>query len=210
VKISVSPYFELETDTLTVTEFQRDGKKTIHSFDADGLPLNIFRDRMAGWFFEPANRLLQIGSDVAAVHIVTPLIEALEERYCGESSKNQSAKFFKRRAKALFGLADEPLNLLYGGLRSGFAHHGFLKDDAHTYNILLTAGLQLPIEYRDEVLWVDSQKYVAQIVAAYQEYYSKVESDPGLRANFLRIWNPDWQMSLRVPGGAGTVSPKTV
>ena len=202
--ISVAPNFILDTDSLTVTELSS-GDITVHDFSDKKLPLLIFRDRMSGWFFEPAIMLLHQGHSVASVHIVTPLIEALQERYEGEPSKGKSAHFFKKRAKEMFGLSDNALALLYGGLRSGFAHHGFLKDDSNHYNILITTGLAAPIEYSDDVLWIDSDKYVYKVRDAYEEYYTFAEGDEELQRRFMAVWNDDWQMSLRVPGGAGTI-----
>lgn len=70
---------------------------------------------MDGWFFEPAIMLLERGHFVAAVHVVTPLIEALQERYEGKPSRGSSANFFKEQASKMFTINDEALALLYGG-----------------------------------------------------------------------------------------------
>jgi hypothetical protein len=180
-----------------------------HDFNDMDIPLLIFRDRMNGWFFEPATKLLQQGDSVAAIHIVTPLIEALQERYEGKSSKGKSADFFKKRAKETFRIGDDAAALLYAGLRCGFAHHGFLKDDERNYNILLTDGLAEAIEYVDSVLWIDSKQYIEKIRDAYEAYYAGVERDSELRRKFMAAWSDDWQMSLRVPGGAGTTASRS-
>ena len=207
--INVSPRFVLDTDLLKVRE-TTPNDFVVHDFDDKDIPFQIFRDRMNGWFFESAIMLLERGHSVAAVHLVTPLIEALQERYEGKPSKGKSAIFFKEQAKKMFAINDEALALFYSGLRCGFAHHGFLKDDEKYHNILITTGLIDPIEYKDEVLWIDSDKYVYRIRDAYEEYYKLVESDPELRRRFMAAWSDDWQMSLRVPGGAGAVKSNHV
>ena len=162
---------------------------------------------MAGWFFEPAEDLLRKQQDVAAVHLVTPMIEALEQRYKGIYTPGHSRQFFKERADIMFRLGSNTvLDLLYGGLRCGFAHHGFLKDDTEQYNILITRGLSKPIEYNDDILWIDAPQYVAEIRRAFEEYYAKVGHDADLLQKFMKSWNDDWQMSLRVPGAGGTTS----
>lgn len=206
MSINVSPLFRLNRDNHTVSGVDPSGRE-IHSytFDDNSLPVKIFRDRMTGWFFEPALNLLDNGHDVAAVQLVTPLIEALEEHYRGTSSRNKSCEFFKSRAKQIFGIEEEPLNPLYKGIRCGFAHHGFLKDDDNEYNILLNCELPEPIRYDDKVLYIDSRKYVEKIKGAYEEYYSLLEPDSEYYVRFKNLWDKDWQMSLRIPGIAGTV-----
>jgi hypothetical protein len=206
--ITVSPHFELDTSSQTITEYseQRELIRS-YSFDDKSLPVKIYRDRMTGWFFEVAERLLLEHQDVAAVHMVTPLIEAIEEHIRGESSKYKSAEFFKASVKRIFGLTDsDALNLIYGGLRCGFAHHGFLKDDDEYYNILLSSGLSRALIYNDKVLWVDSKKYVSAIRQAFDAFYNELSADPNKMDKFLKLWNKDWQMSLRVPGAGGTAA----
>jgi hypothetical protein len=205
--IRVSPRFELDTRKRVVTEYS-DSRDFVaaYKFSDKTLPVRIYRDRMTGWFFDVADRLLQERQNVAAVSIITPLVEALEEHIRGESSKNKSSEFFTASAKRIFGLTDEhALKLLYGGLRCGFAHHGFLKDDNEYYNILLTNGLSTPLFYQDRVLWVDAEKYVASVRNAYDNYWQDLSTNETVRNNFLKLWTKDWQMSLRVPGAGGTV-----
>lgn len=207
--INVSPRYSLDTDSRKVTESGPGGYITHDSGDPD-LPLKIFQDRMNGWFFDPAKRLLLEGGSVAAVHIVTPLIEALEERYEGKSSNNQSTEYFIKRAKIIFPIDDEAITLLHKGLRCGFAHHGFLKDDYNHYNILITSNLAAPIEFSDKVLNIDADKYVDFIKEAHEIYYKHIQQDAELQSKFMAFWIPDWQMSLRVPGGCGTVNKESV
>ncbi|MGA7383419.1 MAG: hypothetical protein WBW81_01585 [Methylocella sp.] len=203
--IQVSPHFTLDTDTSTVTEYPDCGEARPYEFDDETLPAKIFRDRVTGWFFDVAVKLLQEGQDVAAVHLVTPLIEALEERVRGEPSTGHSEDFFTASAQRILNLTDQKgLKLLYGGLRCGFAHHGFLKDDAKQSNILLTRDLTGPVVYVDTILWVDVPQYVDAVRGAYEEYYNDL-TDPDKKTKFLRLWAKDWQMSLRVPGAGGSI-----
>ena len=102
-------------------------------------------------------------------------------------------------------MPQDAIDLLYSGLRCGFAHHGFLKDDENYYNILLTNGLSAAMVYDDFVLRVVCSKYVAAIRKAFRDYCSEAKADQTLMAKFQATWEPDWRMSLRVPGGCGTV-----
>jgi hypothetical protein len=99
--IKLSPRFILNTDSALIIE--KNTKRSWQAADSEPV-IDIFRDRMESWFFQPATEMIKSGNEVAAVHIVTPLIEALELRYQGmPDSNNQSGKFFKSRAKEIFG-----------------------------------------------------------------------------------------------------------
>lgn len=207
--IVVSPHFELDTKTLIVTEYSDQGEVvSTYAFEDKALPIRIYRDRMAGWFFDVAQRLMEQRQDVAAVHMITPLIEALEEHMRGQPSRGKSAEFFKAGVRRLFNLTDpQALNLIYGGLRCGFAHHGFLKDDDNHYNILLSnGGLSEALVYRDKVLIVDTEKYVSKVREAFEKFYDELSTEPAKMEKFLKLWNEDWQMSLRVPGAGGVLA----
>lgn len=199
-------------DTVKHTCQEKGSNSKIYKFDDKKLHYLIFKDRMEGWFFKPALALLEENESVAAIHIVTPLIEALEERYRGEQSKSKSRCFFCRRANIIFDLKGnkEALNLLHQGLRCGFAHHGFLKDDGGISNILI-ANEEQALKYQESgpILWVNAEKYVDGIHKAYADYYNELKTNSELQSNFSKIWNMDWQMSFRVPGGCGSVSEGT-
>ncbi len=201
--INVSPHFKLNTITGIVTErVSPNGNiKRKHNFHDAALPLPIFRDRMTGWFFEPAMKLLSVDQDIAAVHIVTPLIEALGQRYQGESSQGRSREVFEMMAKEIFGIDDVTATLIYKGLRCGFAHHGFIKDQKDRNRIVFTGGLQQAMEYDDSRLLIDSWQYVDQVHGAYEEYYSKLQEDAELLERFIKNWNVDWKLKKGNPGG---------
>jgi hypothetical protein len=203
--VHLSPRFVLDGEKMKVTDAQDPARE--YEFDDEAPWPRIFLDRQEGWFFRPALALVESGQTVAAVHLVTPLIEALEEHYRGVSSKNNSASFFKARARVIFaGLSPEGIDLLYSGVRCGFTHHGFLKDDSEQYNVLITGGLDSPLALDgDGVLWIDSGKYVEVVRAAFVGYCTRLESDEALRKKFNEVWKKDWHMSWRLPGNGGTL-----
>ncbi len=159
---------------------------------------------MESWFFKPAEEMIASGNDVAAVHLVTPLIEALEIRYRGMQSNNQSGKFFKDRAKEIFQLDDVALGILYGGVRCGFAYYGFVKSEGGIYNILITSGLAKPLVHTPPMLFIDAPKYVAAIRSAFKQYCDLAETDNEAKQKFMSLWDGDWPMSLRVTDAFGT------
>ena len=160
------------------------------------LGLTIHRDRMRGWFFDPARRLLNEDYKVAAVHLVTPLIEALEEHARGESSQRRSGRFFKQRAGRIFDLCPESpaIRFLWTGARCGFAHHGFLQGE----KILIDATGEYPVEFDTaaHLLRIHAWPHVEAIASAYEQFYVHAEHKHELQHRFQRLWYPDLQLSL--------------
>jgi hypothetical protein len=196
-EIELSPRFILNTETEMIHER---GTKPLRLFRAadNTRAIEIFRDRMESWFFDPAQRLVKAGEHIAAAHIVTPMIEALENRYQGESSKGRSEEFFTRRAKQIFSIDDATIGILYRGVRCGFAHYGFLKDDDKKCNVLITSGLSAPIIPEERLLWIDAPKYVDAIHQAFLKYYDLVSGgDAELKRRFEKLWDDEWPASLR-------------
>ena len=204
-KIHISPNFTLDKSKMKVIP-NDGGNSSQFDFDDSEIPTIIYKDRMEGWFFLPAEILLKDGHDIAAIHMVTPLIEALEERYMGKSSNGKSGAFFTNRAKKIFpNLDTKGLEILYGGVRCGFAHHGFLKNNGKRYNILIRRSLVMPIEYTDSVLWIDPEKYCHAIMTAFGELFAEISTNTYLQESLRMFWEKDWQMSVEVPGGCGKV-----
>ncbi|MCT7968950.1 hypothetical protein NG799_21805 [Laspinema sp. D1] len=167
--IQVSPNYELhykETNNGTKTVIKkRKSHKEYDEHDEEGedfndanVAVNICEDRIMGWFFEPAQILIDFDKialnkeyDVAAVHLITPLIEVLEVYKEGQKPSNArtipgselprsgdgSGQFFQKSAKKIFTRSlsqlrsnterDFAIKILYGGCRCGFAHQGYLQ-----------------------------------------------------------------------------------
>lgn len=189
------------------------------TFTNKNLALEILEDRVEGWFFKPAINLIRQNNEVAAVYLVTPLIEALEQRYRGQSSQGQEGNFFKDRASKIFPELDpQQVILLYKGVRCGFAHSGFFSDDNETYNILiykndledLDTGNSERLDAmkymsEDQVLYIEAFRYVLNIWNAYVQFAHLCSTDHAIGKRFLCMWQRDWQMSWSIPSGGGTV-----
>lgn len=188
MEILIAPHFLL--DTISKTVWRRESacwqEESANVLDLD-LGTRIIEDRMTGWFIEPARRLLRDDNAVAAVQLVTPLVEALEELHRGESSQHQSETFFRRRAAILFSCDEDSTKMLYSGVRNGFAHSGFLH---HGWKVLIAPCLGTAIERDGEVFRIGAEQYVNDIAAGYQGYYSAVRSDPTLKERFSKVWYP--------------------
>lgn len=195
--IQVSPRFKLNRKNWEITS-TRLGEGPFRFDDKTAARL-IYQDRMQGWFFDPVHMLLENHQTVVAVHIVTPLIEALENYIQGESSTGNSRNFFKTRAKAIFPCLDDDddaVDLLYKGVRCGFAHEGFLKekDDKQKYNILIALEGDSPIIYNDREMTIYTRQYVSAIQAEFEKYYFQIENDEAELDKFFRVWKKQWNM----------------
>jgi hypothetical protein len=192
--IQVSPRFKVNRKNWEITS-TRLGEGPFEFYDKTAARL-IYQDRMQGWFFDPVHMLIENYQTVVAVHIVTPLIEALENYIRGESSRRNSGDFFKSRAKVIFPcLDDTTVDLLYKGVRCGFAHEGFLKDDEQKYNILIALeGTDSPIIYKYPEMTIYTRQYVNEIQDEFKKYYSQLENDEAELDKFFRVWKKQWDM----------------
>lgn len=208
--IQVSPRFTLDTNTFEVTSSEGKGP---YSFGDKTAARLISQDRMQGWFFEPVYELLdknkyQDKYTVLAVSIVTPLIESLENYIKGKTpttGKNSSSSFFKDGAKRIFPvLAPVPadnwaIDVLYEGVRCGFAHEGFLKErKTRKCNIIIASQGEdkNPIKYdksKKEMI-IYAKGYVNEIQKEFEDYYGQLENDKTKLYNFLEVWKQQWEM----------------
>lgn len=204
-RIRVSPKYLLDPISGKVFSSDEALDKEVFKFDYQdkkGSRL-IFEDRMQGWFFDPALKLLdEANSSVVAVHIVTPLIEALRCYILGRKpSRGESSNFFKDQAGEIFPLLqnnENARNLLYKGVRCGFAHQGFLKDDDDAYNILILSEVSdEPIIFDGQVMTIHARKYVKKINEAYQSYFNTLDRDADKLNKFYDMWKHQWRMKIR-------------
>lgn len=202
--IQVSPRYQLDRGSHKIIDTE--SPEVSYDYNDKNAARLIFQDRMEGWFFEPANMLLEKDHTIAAVHIVTPLIEALENYIQGESSRGKSEKYFTESAGKIFpDISDNEtaIKLLYRGVRCGFAHEGFLKDDDDAYNIIISSRHarheSKPIIYSDPEMIIYAYPYIKYIRKAYREYYSKLETDTRELSKFFNTWKKQWNMKKRMP-----------
>ncbi|BAY10728.1 hypothetical protein [Calothrix sp. NIES-2098] len=192
--LQVSPRFQLNCKTWKITGTEPN--EGPFNFDDKTAARLIYKDRTQGWFFEPALKLIENDQTVVAVHIVTPLIKSLENYIQGKSSHGQSSTFFKNRAKAIFSfLDDNAINLLYQGVRCGFAHQGFLKDDNKRYNIIISSEKSdIPIKYNHPVMTIYTHKYITEIQNEFEKYYAQLENNEEKLNSFFLVWKNQWDI----------------
>lgn len=196
--IRVSPRFRLDLSNRLITS-TRSGEG-VYSFDSKRAARLIFQDRMEGWFFTPAKNLLDDNHVIAAIGIVTPLIESLQVYKSGKPKAN-----FTERAKKIFQylcqkdrkhfsknhcprctsegteLCKKPIDLLHQGVRCGLAHQGFLQkatDDRLGKNSIIISSRKnsFPIIYEAPEMTIYAPSYIDAIKNAFDEYYVELEN----------------------------------
>jgi len=198
--IQVSPRFRLDLSNELIMSTRSD--EDVYSFNSKTAARLIFQDRMQGWFFKPAYSLLEDDNNVmAAISIVTPLIESLQIYKSGKPQanftegaknifqylcQNERKRFDKKQCNLCNSeekaLCIKPINLLHEGVRCGLAHQGFLQkarnsDPLGKNNIIISLrGNSLPIVYEGSVMTIYAHSYVDAIKNAFDEYYVEIEN----------------------------------
>ena len=152
------------------------------------LGLEVLEDRVHGWFLRPAKTLADSNHEMAAIHLVTPLIEDLEQRYRGVSSRGQEKEFFRAGAKRVFGDAatEVILDALWKTVRCGFAHQGFM---GHGHDVLVAVhrGAAIQQDANDTVL-ICACGYISSIAKAYDDFVGVARVDDDQQRKFGKTW----------------------
>jgi hypothetical protein len=98
--------------------------------------VDVFEDRIRGWFFLPARKLLDTPHcDIAAVGLLVNYFEGIEIYITGEDSKNRSAEFFARGFGRVFTVEGQDpefsrriADAIYSQARCGFVHDGVFRN----------------------------------------------------------------------------------
>ena len=197
--IQVSPRFRLDLSNRLITSTRSD--EGVYNFDSKIAARLIFQDRMESWFFTPAYNLLDNNHLMAAICIVTPLIESLEIYKSGKPEANfivaaqkifqylcqkDQKHFIKKQCPLCISeenaLCVNIIKLLYQGVRCGLSHQGFLqkaKDHRLGQNSIIISSQRnsSPIVYESSEMTIYAPSYIDTIENAFSEYYIELEND---------------------------------
>lgn len=164
----------------------------------------VFFDRLRGWSIEPAKKLLEDGKGhIAAIQIVTPLIEAYHIYSTGKTGRDTSrdGKWFKEGVSKIFlKTHGEAKNALYESVRCGLAHTGFLGAPKSDWDVFVSAGVANPLTVNLQVktLTISPSMYVNAIADAYKEFEDKLaKGDVNLTKCFGDAWTEQWSLCKR-------------
>lgn len=165
--------------------------------------IDVYEDRIKGWFLEPARILEEKGSGHAGFAILllaVSFVEGYGILLRGEDSQRQSKIFFKAGLREMFKgletrhsqkIVDKALNGIYEQIRCGLAHYGMTKE-----KVTLSGDYQNPID-----VVFDANKNITHIMVNPHRFLDKMEESLGeyierlrdpeenvLRSNFEKAW----------------------
>jgi hypothetical protein len=176
--------------------------------------IDVFEDRMTGWFLRHADALCansypgHANAGIAALTIVASYFEAIECYYSGQDSRNRSAEFFRRGFLKVFPdlpgvlrerghanpdeLADELAADVYEQLRCGLLHEALPR------HLLLLREDTAPVGFMIHgvtgdvgSIVVDPRRFVEAIANQFRHYIGLLR-DPAqeeLRRNFATFFD---------------------
>lgn len=155
--------------------------------------IKIFKRQVEGWFFEPAENLLQIhNSGFVILMICLSYIEGIEQIRKGESSKKQSTDFFVNCMNRIFpGHLNKDLKELYSQARCGLFHDGMVGG-----KILISRDYLFSIKFTVERIFINPERFLNKIKEDFSSYLKLLKTDIICRKNFDRKFsNTDGQKS---------------
>lgn len=163
--------------------------------------IDIFEDRLRGWFLAPARRLLDDDNGAfAALHVLLAYFEAHAIYSRGEDSKNRSKQFFIEALVQVLGLhkGDSPLppfltevgERLYDGVRCGLFHDGMIR-----HGVLVRRGGQPLVvavsqDWKIQGIILDVDSFTHSIERHLDDYLAQLRDPKNiqLRENFAKAW----------------------
>lgn len=178
--------------------------------------VDVFEDRMRGWFLTPAKQLLSSKTGVvAAVSLLTSYFEGIEIYRSGKDSHRASKEFFRRGFKRVFGvdssgshIFDRVVDSLYGEVRCGFAHD-LLSRNRVFFSTVRPQAFNVTWPRKDgafvtdgelESVIINPSRYCEAIELHFNKYIAALrnESDAEMKKNFLSAVDIKW--ALNQPG----------
>jgi hypothetical protein len=166
--------------------------------------IDVYEDRVQGWFIAPTRSLLDIPhAEFAVLNLCLGYFEGWAQYYSGEDSTRRSAEFFCRGLSAVFPFFDfgdvvrKPgderriFDVLYEQARCGVAHDGMPRKKVLIRSLPTPIAVSAQIETGEiGAIFVDSRQFLEHIERHFPGYVTALR-DPAnieLRENFTRTW----------------------
>ena len=168
--------------------------------------VDIYEDRLRGWLFEQAEKLLERGSPAwpATLALALSFVEGYEMFRRGEDSDRRSKEFFQSGFRRIFSRTeptypatalDQSAALIYKELRCGLYHLGlagpnvFFGEFPAPLELILEEGTYRPVE-----IHVDVGRFLSTVKNEFNAYVGRLRdpADPEaaeMRAAFERTWH---------------------
>ncbi len=191
---------EIETETAVSLNFKHYSRKpgivvdsrTNEEYIYDSLDTKIlvYEDRVTGWFFH-YGRHLQSHHDAGFVVLQVALaqIEGIEQYRQGQSSDNQSGRFFREGLKRIFRLdksSDAWLKNFYTLVRCGLFHDGMTRSQVWIEN-----RFNVPLDYDGSHILISPNKFLNAVMEDFTHYIAELKNplNVDLREAFQRNWD---------------------
>jgi len=186
--------------------------------------IDVYEDRLRGWFFGPARALLNVpGAGIAILQLCLGYFEGYWTYRSGEDSKKgRSKEFFRRAFSEIFShlvIVDPPdlnlphdihetlANLHYEDGRCGLFHDGMLRGAIYVGSG--SAPISATIEKntgRVAGILINPEMFLAEIEFHSDQYMAKLR-DPS-SADLRNRFNTAWE--LKNPDATGVLHPKAL
>lgn len=145
--------------------------------------ITIYERQVQDWFLAPATRYAKEDeSGFIVLMICMSYLEGVEQYKKGQSSRNDSATFFKSAVESLYPDKYSPHDLdnLYSEARCGLFHDGMVRG-----MIIINNSFNEPIEFENSsTIKINPKQLLEDIKNDFQQYISQLRSDPECRAKF--------------------------
>lgn len=159
--------------------------------------VDVYEDRVNGWFFNVAGLHVNGGSspgDYLAVMVVAAYIEGVEQYRNGtDTPRLKSREWFIKGAHRIFESAtDEAINRFWIDVRNGMFHDGFTKGPS-----LLSHDFNSPIAISGKYLQINPKLLLSKAVTDFEKYLDELRKCPRgfLGANFSKLWSERWNLT---------------
>ncbi|TAH51301.1 MAG: hypothetical protein EYC68_11395 [Chloroflexota bacterium] len=192
-EIQISPRFLFDTKERNIIDSATGERRELEELSTK---IDVFEDRVLGWFFEIANGLRQ-NDDASYVllMIATAQVEGLQQYYEGGSSDRKSRKFFRRGIWRIFGsdvATETAIDKFYSAVRCGLFHDGFTNGD-----VFLSETFSDPLQFdgSEQIIKINPQLFVSSVEKDIKNYCAKLRTnnEPDLVKHFEHIWELRWR-----------------
>jgi hypothetical protein len=186
-------------------DFVRDGRTHAQLPIKDlSTKIQIYEDRVDGWFLQHARKLLGDGNaDYVVLQIALAQVEGMQQFREGKSSEKGSRPCFVRALRRLFSLKKNTkadLEAFYGAVRCGLFHDGFTKGV-----VFVSRTFTEPMTIQKGYIFVNAEKFLGHVVEDLKNYVSALRAgiDRSLIGNFDAMWTAHWR-SAKGPLSSGS------
>ena len=162
------------------------------SDNSDLKKIDVFSDRVTGWFLDWADDLNnKPHAGFAVLHLSFSYFEFISIFMKGEDSDRRSKIFFKEGVSSVFPelneqseqFIDDFIELLYKNARCGFFHSGMVKKG------IILQDHENAITFKNGIVYIDRYKFVSTIRNHFNKYVSELKSKKDLIEKFLKAWD---------------------